>query len=246
LSRIDWRLRHRQTVACFVVFNRGDYVIVQPGSHREKGTAGAAQWKEELAVVDLRTFRLASLVQRDSVTDSDYLFFDNNGILMLISDRHSKATALSLPELKPIASCSEDLETAQQGQSANDSCASLLSMAHVSNLIELERNRPTNPRWTKALGGQDCACEARSKSRNLELDRCGTVHFADSDGVFNTTFWHALKVISVPQGKPVYSLRLHFYEGTASGLFAQADGRDYLIVRRGLTLSTYRLPERTE
>jgi len=97
------------------------------------------------------------------------------------------------------------------------------------------------------MGGPDCSTEARSKEGNLELDRCGKTHFADSDdGVFNTTFWHALRVYSVPDHATAFSLPLHISEGTASGLFAQKDDHTYLVVRRGLTLSTYLLPERTK
>lgn len=222
-----------------IIAPNGDYAVVQPGYHKKNGTSGAAQWEDEIAVIDLRTFRLSSLVQHDSDNGSDFLYFDNNGILML--RRALTITALSLPELKPIASCS--LETAQEDQKGNSSCATLLSMTHVSSFRELERNHLANPRWSVALGGQDCTCEARNKKGNLELDRCGKVHFAASDGVFSTTFWHALKVLSVPQGKTVFSLRLHVYEGTASGLFAHVDDQNYLIVRRGLKLTTYRLPK---
>jgi hypothetical protein len=120
-----------------------------------------------------------------------------------------------------------------------------MSMAHVSTMMELLRNRPANQRWSAAVGGPECSREARSKDGNLELDRCGTTHFADSDGVFNTTFWHALRVYSVPDRKAFFSLPLHISEGTATGLFAQKDGHNYLVVRRGLTLLTYLLPERT-
>lgn len=237
-----------------VVGPSGDYLVVCPGSHKKIDASGAVKWEEEFAVIDLRTYQLVSLVKRESEFEGDFLFFDNNGILILISGPN--AAALSLPELKSIAMCSNNAEgtqrrtateTSDQDQVPRDSCSALLSMAHVSTLLELRRNHPANPRWSIAMGGSDCSTEARSKDGNLELDRCGKTHFADSDdGVFNTTFWHALRVYSVPDHATAFSLPLHISEGTASGLFAQKDDHTYLVVRRGLTLSTYLLPERTK
>lgn len=64
---------------------------------------------------------------------------------MLISHGHSTATALFLPELNPIAKCSDDDGRAQLSsatansypdQAAHDSCSVLVSMAHVSTLTE--------------------------------------------------------------------------------------------------------------
>ena len=236
-----------------IVSPSGDYLIICPGKYKKLDASGNTEWAEEIAVIDLRTFRLASLVQREGEIETDALFFDKEGVLMRISNRHQNATALSLPELKPIAECSNGdgrdqfpsrKESSNTGLPDRDSCSALLSMAHVSTLLELQRNHPDNPRSSKAVGGPDCSCEARSEKRSLELDRCGKTHFADSDdGVFNTTFWHALKVLSIPDGKTVFSLPLHFYEGTASGLFAQANDHEYLVVRRGLKLLVYLLPE---
>jgi hypothetical protein len=234
-----------------VVSPSGDYLVVCAGSHKKTDTLKAVEWEEEFAVIDLRTFQLVSLVKHESKSEGDFLFFDNNGILILISS--GSAAAVSLPELKPIAMCSHNVESTQrrtatetsdQDQLARDSCSALMSMAHVSTLTELRRNRPADPRWSIAMGGGECSRETISKDGNLELDRCGTVHFADPDGVFNTTFWHALRVYSVPDHSIIFSLPLHISEGTASGLFAQKDDHNYLVVRRGLTLLTYLLPER--
>jgi len=236
-----------------IVSPSGDFFIVCPGFHKVIAASGDVKWDEECAVGDLRTFQIASLVKRESEFEGEFQFFDNNGILILFSG--ANAAALSLPELKPIAMCRDNVEstrrptateTSEQGQLLRDSCSVLMSMAHVSTLLELRKNHPDNPQWSIAMGGSDCSCEARSKEGNLELDRCGTTHFADTDGVFNTTFWHALRVYSVPDHKTVFSLPLHFYEGSASGLFAAKDDHNYLVVRRGLELLTYLLPERTK
>lgn len=234
-----------------IVGSSGDYVVVYPGSHKKIDASGAVKWEEEIAAIDLRTFQVASLIQRESEFESDYLFFDNNGNLILYGG--ASVTALSLPELKPIAVCSRwaasapgpsTTATSEQGDTARNSCSILMSMAHVSSMTEFDRNRPVNQKWGAAAGGPECSREARSKDGNLELDRCGTTHFADEDGVFDTTFWHALRVYSLPDRKTALSLPLHIYEGTATGLFAQKDGHNYLVVRRGLTLFTYLLPER--
>jgi hypothetical protein len=233
-----------------IVGSTGDFVVVYPGSHKKIDASGAVKWEEEIAAIDLRTFQVASLIQRESEFESDSLFFDNSGNLILFG---ASVTALSLPELKPIAVCSRwgasaqgpsATATSEQGDTARNSCSILMSMAHVSTMTEFVRNRPANQKWGAAAGGPECSREARSKEGNLELDRCGTTHFADSDGVFNTTFWHALRVYSVPDRKTVLSLPLHIYEGTATGLFAKKDGHNYLVVRRRLTLLTYLLPER--
>ena len=234
-----------------IVGSSGDYVVVYPGAHKKIDASGSVKWEEEIAAIDLRTFQVASLIQRESEFEGDYLFFDNNGNLILSG---ASVTALSLPELKPIAVCNlwsasapgpSATATSEQGDPAGNSCSILLSLAHVSTMMELKGNHPANQRWGPAAGGPECSREARSKEGNLELDRCGTTHFADSDGVFNTTFWHALRVYSLPDRRTVFSLPLHISEGNATGLFAQKDGHNYLVVRRGLTLLTYLLPERT-
>jgi len=49
-------------------------------------------------------------------------------------------------------------------------------------------------------------------------------------------------VFSIPEGKFLLSLPLHWTDSESSGLFAQADGANYLIVRHGFDLRIYRLP----
>jgi hypothetical protein len=98
--------------------------------------------------------------------------------------------------------------------------------------------RITRPRIT----GPNCWDVELNKAQTLALFHCGTEHLTDPDGDFGITFWKALKVLSVPDGKTLLSLPLHFNDGKSWGLFSQSSGHDYLIVRQGLTLKTYQLP----
>jgi hypothetical protein len=61
------------------------------------------------------------------------------------------------------------------------------------------------------------------------------------DGDFSFETSRALKVLSIPDGKTMLSVPLRFYDYTTSGLIAQADGHDYLIVLNGTKLEAYRL-----
>jgi hypothetical protein len=98
----------------------------------------------------------------------------------------------------------------------------------------------------QGLAGPDCGQEQLSKAKNLALYRCGKEHFA-SGGDTGLIIWHDLKVLSIPKGTQMLSVRIPRLEGffsrRSSAMFAQAGGEDYLIVGHALKLKIYLIPK---
>lgn len=129
---------------------------------------------------------------------------------------------------------------------ASKSCPAFLHSANLFSLEELtssdnQNSIPVRTIELQDVPGKDRYCGQLSGSGQQVLLRCGNVHFDLGDGVF-LVFWKALAVLSVPDGKVLLSLPLHWNDTESSGLFAQAEDIRYLIVRHGFELRTYRLP----
>jgi hypothetical protein len=235
----------------------GRYLVIRPGYRRKLDASGKQISESMVAVVDLLTFTLAKTSSDIAFGD---LYFNKDGALMLLT-MHGPGlfeytlTALSLPELAPIATC--DYNVQDRGLDpktglfgpvppASESCPSLLSVAHVSKVRELpsyEKHRlePDHDTRFEGLAGPHCFDVELNSAKSLALYRCGTELFGYPSGDFGIMFWKSLKVLSVPDGKTILSLPLNFHDDKTWGLFAQARGYDYLVVRHGLKLKTYRL-----
>lgn len=237
----------------------GKYLVIRsPETNIGENESDKQKWEAALSVIDLHSFTLAKTVTAIGGMAGGDLHFSKSGTLMLgtmarLGGPFALAvTALALPTLDRIATCEYDIEFTQGSQEgwqkhqeitkASESCPMVIEAAHPTSIDELV-NRPAKERRTTHLAGPDCEFHESNRAEDMALYRCYKEHFTDPYGDFGITFWHALKVFSVPEGKTILSLPLRFYDDKSSGLFAQADGHDYLIVRHGLKLLTYRLPD---
>jgi hypothetical protein len=204
-----------------------------------------------MVVLDLPDLR----VVRTLISDRDLAFTDllmeEGGVLILETFRVAtlpyQATAVTLPNLEPIAKCDYAIRIPNSGRGPGteiaktaDNCSGFLAAAHLSNIQELALS-PGDSRFS-GLAGPECDQELMNRENTRALYRCGKEYFGDPYGDFGITFWHALKVLSVPDGKPLLSVPLHFYDSTSSGLFAHGNEGEYLLVRHGLKIEAYRLP----
>jgi hypothetical protein len=238
--------------------------------HHKRDASGAIKREAVVAVVDLSTFSVLSRVlTTDSYLVDGGLYLNDHGILMSMNYMQLipqpgkiypsgtfgvDATAISVPDMQPTATCRyngaygpKDTQTGELKRivmDASDTCLALLEVAHVSAIDDLPGSDPIDSRY-KDLAGPHCSRENLNKTETLALYRCGTPHLTGGDGDFSFETSRALKVLSIPDGKSMLSVPLRFYDDTTSGLFAQSDGHDYLIVLNGLNgtkLETYRLP----
>jgi hypothetical protein len=247
----------------------GKFLVIRLRMYHYKLEASGARKRESVvAVVDLSTFSVLSRVHTtDSYLVDGELKLNNHGILMLnnmqfIPQPGKKyfrgtetfavdATAISVPDMRPTATCRYNMvygpEFTPTGgwkrivMDASDTCPALLEVAHVSAIADLPGSDPIDSSY-KNLAGPHCSRENLNKAETLALYRCGNPHLTDSDGVFDFTTSRALKVLSIPDGKIMLSVPLRFNDNTTSGLLAQADGHDYLIVLNGIKLETYQMP----
>jgi hypothetical protein len=234
--------------------------------HHKLDASGARKREAVVAVVDLTTFSVLSRVlTTESYLVDGGLYLNNHGILMSMNYMQLNpqpgktypsgtfgvdATAISVPDVRPIATCRYNMaygpKDTQTGESqrivmdASETCPTLLEVAHVSAIDDLPGNGPIELKY-KDLAGSHCSRENLNKAETLALYRCGIPHLTGGDGDFSFETSRALKVLSIPDGKTMLSVPLRFYDYTTSGLFAQADGHDYLIVLNGTKLEAYRL-----
>jgi hypothetical protein len=235
--------------------------------HLKLDASGVRKREAVVAVVDLSTFSVLSRVlTTDSYLVDGGLYLNNHGILVSMNymqhiPRPGKtypsgtfgvdATAISVPDMQPTATCRYNMaygtKDTQTGESqrivmdASDTCPDLLEVAHVSAIDDLPGSEPIDLRY-KGLAGSHCSRENLNKAETLALYRCGIPHLTGGDGDFSFETSRALKVLSIPDGKTMLSVPLRFNDYTTSGLFAQTDGHDFLVVLNGTKLETYRLP----
>ena len=169
---------------------------------------------------------------------------------------HQVCAAVALPGLDRLASCDYNMKYGPVNPvtlrdslititGVSDSCAALLTLTHASTVADLVIDRPADMGF-QGLAGPDCGQEQLSKAKNLALYRCGKEHFA-SGGDSGLIIWHDLKVLSIPKGAEMLSVRIPRLEGFSSrrtsAMFAQAGGEDYLITRHDLKLKMYLIPK---
>jgi hypothetical protein len=223
---------------------------------------GPQRTEAVVAIVDLHTFTLAYQVRTYDAIAGGVLHFAADG--MLIQD-HSDAygsqfgyhvNAVGLPGLDPLASCDYNMKygpvspvtnrnPARTITGVSESCAALLTLTHASTVADLVIDRPSDTGF-QGLAGPDCDREQLSKAKNLALYRCGKEHFA-SGGDGGLIIWHDLRVLSIPKGTEMLSVRIPKFEGffslRTSAMFAETGGEDYLITRHALRLKIYLIPK---
>ncbi|MGB0063908.1 MAG: hypothetical protein WBP85_05625 [Terracidiphilus sp.] len=207
-----------------------------------------------VAVLELQTLGLVHKAQGRDLRGT-YLFTPQGTLLRVTwsIDRHFlyEVAALTVPGLEEVASCKYNDKLKSPISLAylereSGSCPAFLRFANLSSLDELTGLEKLNANPGPTVNVQDIPgpnryCAPLSGTEQQALFRCGNVHFDLGDGVF-IVLWRALAALSVPEGKILLSLPLSWNDTESSGLFAQADGTRYLIVRHGLELRTYRLP----
>ena len=233
----------------------GKYVIVHRHTDLENPPSmGVPDGTALVAVLELQTLKLVHKAQALDLRGT-YLFAPQ-GMLLRVSWRNDghflhEVAALAVPELEFIASCDYNDKSVSPVSTAylegeSSGCPAFLRFAHLSSwedLSSLKRldSSPAPTLQSQDVPGKDRYCAQLSGTDQQALFRCGNVHFDLGDGVF-IVFWKALAVLSIPEGKVLLSLPLHWSDSESSGLFARVNGTGYLIVRHGFELQTYRLP----
>lgn len=202
-----------------------------------------------VAVLELSALSLVHKAQGLELR-GDYQFTPQGSLLRFswrVDSRFlHEVTALTFPGLDLIASCQYNETFAPPVSLAylereGSSCPAFLRSVHLSSLDDLS-SHSVPPLSLQDLPGPNRYCAQLSRTGHEALFRCGDVHFADRAGDFFIVFWKALAILSVPEGRVLVSLPLRWNDSESSGVFAQADGTGYLIVRRGFELRTYRVP----
>ena len=210
-----------------------------------------------ITVVDLHTFKVAYRLASSGLLAGGRLLFNPNGTLSFLwtNDAGSivyRAAVLSLPNLQLVANCAYDggyvlhegpadsLDVRIAGDA--DTCEGLLRATDLADMQQLEKTSDCGSCFISQTGSNDF-CFELTRAHGLALYRCGTEHFAGSGTSSDPglTFWKALRVISLADGKTILSLPLRFNDGSASGIIAQTEGHIYLIVPHELVLRVYLL-----
>src|SRR5271170_6881694 len=218
----------------------GDYLVFRVVHPLAATTEASGRWRQEavIAVIDLRTFKLVSRTKSDGDLASGTLAFNRDGTLMVKEWKYNygakpdrEVTLLSLPKLETVAACDYTVEEAPAASKTADHKATITTSRTcpatlVSALHESAGPSPPDPVFDpkfENLAGPNCLDAELDKTQTLALFHCGSEHLTDADGFFGITFWKALKVLSVPDGKTLLAVPLHFYDGKSRGLFAQAN-----------------------
>jgi hypothetical protein len=121
-------------------------------------------------------------------------------------------------------------------------CRAFLLAVHLSSIDELSSLDSVPPTGLSDDPDPNRYCTEEDRTQNRVLIRCGKVHFADREGDFFMVFWKTLAVLSLPDGKLMFSVPLGWNDTESSGLLARVDGSEYVIVRHGLKIRTYHIP----
>lgn len=210
-----------------------------------------------ITVVDLHTFKVAYRLASSDLLAGGRLLFNPNGTLSFLWTNYAgeiayRAAVFSLPNLQLVANCvygggyvlhegpADSLDARIAGDA--DTCEGFLRAADLVDVQQLERTSDCGSCFISQAGSNDF-CFELTRAYGLALYRCGTEHFAGSgaSGDPGLTFWKALRVVSLADGKMILSLPLHSNDGSASGIIAQTEGHTYLIVPHELVLRIYLL-----
>jgi hypothetical protein len=170
--------------------------------------------------------------------------------LNIVTDAYN-AAALTLPDLAPTTSCHFDqvieLHADSSGwtkpavKNAGDGCAALLKSAGVSSLEDLPGHDEEIPKDLSKILPPDCLIQNVNREKTLAVLECRTGH-SYMDGEIVTTRSRGITVLSIPDGKAVFSLPLPHNWKPIPGLVAIANGQNNLILLRdGVRLEVYPL-----
>jgi hypothetical protein len=235
----------------------GRYAVIRSGlDNVGENESDLQKFEIVVAVIDLHDFTIAVRTVAGGGLAGGGLYFGRGGALTLDtlaktgSDFEFAARVLRLPDLTPTATCEYTTESEPNPKGTwpapykvertGDSCAAFIEAAHLSNVQDLLYRQGPDQKVDN-LEGLACDYVDSNRTRDLELYRCGKEHLSDSAGDFGIMLWHALRVLSVPDGRVVLSLPLHIFDDKTVGVFAQAGDRGYLIKSHGTKLETYRL-----
>jgi hypothetical protein len=222
-----------------------------------------------LALVDLHSFTLISrqmtndpllrafsewkLIQDDHLLANYFSERDPSDPLLPYGTTRWVAGEFSLPDLNPTLVCNYSTTQGNDTVSSpvernyianSQECLALLDFEKVSSIKELVAFAHINERFER-LAGADCQpANVIANEDRFAIYKCGKAHAEDfADGLFYYQTSNVLKVVTIPEGKPLLSVPVGFVSRKTEGLLANANGHDYLIVfRDGTKLETYRLP----
>lgn len=247
--------------------HRGAYLLLRIDSRLGAIDSGNRIREAVVIVVDLRSFAIISRrITSDPLFASSQWRFSRDGQLIskgiakrlstktesttTVTDSYN-AAALTLPDLVPTISCLYDqvieLRADSSGwtkpivKNASDGCAALLRSAGVSSLENLPGGDLDKPKDLSKLVASDCLIQSTNHAETLAVLECRTGH-SYMDGEIVTTRSRVITVISIPDGKRVFSLPLPHNWKPIPGLVAYANGQNYLILLRdGVKLEFYPL-----
>lgn len=228
----------------------GHYLVVRaPEVNIGENGSDKQKWETILSVVDLSTFKVVNNVTATGGLAGGHLFFSNGGTLMLHtasklgSPLPFAVTVFDLPMVDRLATCDFEEKPGSGVTKSGENCKAVMQAAQLADIQDMG-DLPAVDDATEKLAGPDCDFVTAPTRKDLALYRCGKEHFGDPYGDFGIIFWHALKVLSIPDGNTIFSLPLHIHDSTSSGIFAIKNGREYLIVHHGSKLLTYEIPSR--
>lgn len=223
-----------------------------------------------LAVVDLRNF---TLISRRTTSDpllrafSDWKLIQDDRIIASVEAPRVSFTdplppagtyrmlagELALPDLKPTVSCEyslideNDPESGHWERQSNNNSQDCLALQHDLDVLSIEKTLAYDitEKKFRRLAGADCnPADVIANEDRFAIYKCGKAHAEDfADGLFYYETSNVLKVVTLPEGKPLLSVPIGFFSRKTEGLLANANGHDYLIVfRDGVTLESYHLP----
>ena len=242
----------------------GRYILVR--INYRSGAIGATE-RNRSAVVTLIDLKSFTSISRQTTTDpliADSLWaFDKNDDLITTGlDRrltevgpssrtvtdHYLAAALELPTLLAQDRCEYDsvmkLQPGTNGwtkpaiANATVGCAVLVSRAHVTS-VEALPGPHTTESLNFALGCRELDVDEKL---HLALDDCreGKSH---ADGMFVTTSAHTANVLSTKTKQSLLTIPLsHNWKGVTGLLASVASGNYVVLVKEGVHIEVYRLP----
>ena len=221
-----------------------------------------------IVIVDLRQF---SVVSRRMTSDpllaaSDWHFLGKGLLTAKVFLRSSpadlpdrptttatyEAATLGFPDLNTNASCRYDETTLcdptngctkEVEKQATSDCANVVRSAGASGLSDLFGRDRIRDGIAK-LAGRDCSLSSTSSDESLALFECRTGH-GYLDGEVYITKSRTSTVLAVPERKPIFTMSLpHNFHEIPGVLATNNDGDYLLLLRDGVKLEVYRLPDK--
>jgi hypothetical protein len=161
------------------------------------------------------------------------------------------AAALTMPDLALATSCHYDqvieLRADSSGwtkptvRNVSDGCTPLLASAGVSSLEDLPGHDEEIFKDFSKLAASGCHIQSVNREKALVVLECRTGH-SYMDGEISTTKSREIAVVTIPDGKSVFSLPLPHNWKAIPGVVTVANGQNNLVLLRdGIQLETYPL-----